>query len=204
MIVGFIVMVAELDFPPWVAVIVDVSAASTYGVVMVNDVFVAPAGTVTVPGTPTAVRLELSVNVDPPAGATVGNVIVPVLLVPPTTSVGFTDRANAPGALIVRVAVAVLAPSVAAILAVVVEVTADVVIGKLTELAPAGTSTEPTTDAAALFDESVTVVPPVGAMPVRVTVPVDPLPPKTEVGDRLIPSRPGALTVRDVVLVTFP
>jgi hypothetical protein len=39
--------------------------------------------------------------------------------------------------------------------------------------------------AAVLLLESVTIAPPAGAAPVRVTVPVELLPPTTEVGDRV-------------------
>jgi hypothetical protein len=44
--------------------------------------------------------------------------------------------------------------------------------------------------------ESVTVIPPAGAAPFRVTVPVDVLPPVTIAGFRLIDDRDGAVIVR--------
>ena len=202
--VGFTVIVAELDLPPCVAVIVEVSASRTYGVVMVNEVFAAPAGTVTVPGTPNVVRLVVSVKVEPPAGAAPGRVIVPVLLVPPITSEGAIDSTNAPGTLIVRVADAEAPPRLAVMFAAVVVVTEPVETGKFAELDPAGTVTLAATVAALLLEVRDTVVPPVGATPVIVTVPVDEPPPNTDVGDRLTPSRPGALTVSVVVLVMLP
>ncbi len=202
--VGFTVIVAELDLPPCVAVIVEVSASRTYGVVMVNEVFAAPAGTVTVPGTPNVVRLVVSVKVEPPAGAAPGRVIVPVLLVPPITSEGAIDSTNAPGALIVRVADAEAPPRLAVMFAAVVVVTEPVETGKFAELDPAGTVTLAATVAALLLEVRDTVVPPVGATPVIVRVPVDEPPPNTDVGDRLTPSMPGALTVSVVVLVMLP
>jgi len=61
--------------------------------------------------------------------------------------------------------------------------TALVVIGKVALVAPAGTVTLAGTVATAvLLLDSATVAPPVGAAPLRVTVPVDELPPVTLVG----------------------
>lgn len=63
------------------------------------------------------------------------------------------------------------------IVAEVVEETAVVVTVKVAEEEPAGTVTEPCTVADEELDESVTVLPPVGAAPLRVTVPVELAPP---------------------------
>ena len=48
----------------------------------------------------------------------------------------------------------------------------------------------------------VTTAPPVGAGPLRVTVPVEGLPPTTEVGFKLMELRIAAVTVRVAVCVT--
>jgi len=47
-----------------------------------------------------------------------------------------------------------------------------------------------------------TTIPPAGAAPLKVTVPVDGFPPTTDVGDLEREERLGALTVRLVVLVS--
>lgn len=82
-------------------------------------------------------------------------------------------------------------------------VTGLVVIVKVAVGAPDGTVTLVGTCAAAvLLLESVTRAPPVGALPLRVTVPVDEFPPITEVGFLAMDVRVAAVTVRVVVLVT--
>ena len=70
-------MVAEVD-------------AATALVVIVNGALVAPAGTVTLPGTVAAGLLLDSVTCAPPVGAGPSSVAVPVELLPPVTVVGFT------------------------------------------------------------------------------------------------------------------
>ena len=67
--------------------------AVTTDVEMTKVVVVAPAGTVTLPGTPAAVGLPLeSETAAPFAGAAPVNVTVPWALEPPATLVGVTDR----------------------------------------------------------------------------------------------------------------
>jgi len=67
---------------------------------------------------------------------------------------------------------------------------------KLAFAAPAGTVTLAGTVATAeLLLESATVPPPAGAEPLRVTVPVEAVPPVTLVGLRLNEDRPGGLTL---------
>jgi hypothetical protein len=83
------------------------------------------------------------------------------------------------------------------------EATVLVVAVKVAVVAPAATVTEAGTWAAAVFElVKVTAAPPVGAGPVRVTVPVDGLPPATEVGDRPTELRDGGVTVNVAVRVT--
>ena len=70
------------------------------------------------------------------------------------------------------------------IVAVVVEVTAVVVTVNVAVALPAATVTLAGTDAEALLLDSATEMPPVGAAAFRVTVPVEGLPPATDVGLR--------------------
>lgn len=77
--------------------------------------------------------------------------------------------------------------------------TGTVVIGKVAVVAPAGTVTELATVADEPLEASVTTIPPVGAGPVRVTVPVDEAPPTTVVGLRVKALTVGALTVKIAV-----
>jgi len=79
-----------------------------------------------------------------------------------------------------------------------------VVIVNVAVVAPAGTVTLGGTCAAAvLLLDSVTIAPPDGAGPVNFTVPVDEVPPITEVGPtvRPLPVSLGAVTVRVPVRV---
>jgi len=85
---GLTVRVAVRETPPAEAVIVTLVALETARVETVKFALVAPAGTVTVLGTvATLVLLLLRFTTNPPDGA--GAVRVPVLLLPPTTLVGF-------------------------------------------------------------------------------------------------------------------
>ena len=84
------------------------------------------------------------------------------------------------------------------------EATGLVVTVKVAVVAPAATVTEAGTWAAAvLLLVNVTTAPPVGADPLSVTVPVEGLPPTTEVGTRLMELRTGAVTVKVAVRVTL-
>lgn len=88
-------------------------------------------------------------------------------------------------------------------------------IGKVAVVAPATTVTvAPTEPTAALFEERVTTYPPAGAGVEIVTVPIEPVPPTTDVGliDRVvtvgnavIANVPEAVTPPDVpVIVVLP
>src|SRR5215469_647814 len=76
-----------------------------------------------------------------------------------------------------------------------------VVIGNVALLAPAATATLAGTVTAALLLDSVTVAPPVGAAPLRVTVPVDELPPTTLVGFTVTEDKMGPV---DALLTNQP
>jgi hypothetical protein len=101
-----------------------------------------------------------------------------------STFVIFTVSAAA-ATFIVRVAERVTPPPVAEITTLVVAVTVFVVTVKLALVAPAGTVTVAGTVAAVLLLASVTTSPPEEAGEVRVTVPVEELPPVTLEGFRL-------------------
>jgi len=90
---GLTVRVAVRETPPAEAVIVTLVALETARVETVKFALVAPAGTVTVLGTvATFVLLLLRFTTNPPDGAGAVRVTVPVLLLPPTTLVGFSVR----------------------------------------------------------------------------------------------------------------
>jgi hypothetical protein len=86
----------------------------------------------------------------------------------------------------------------------VVEATTAVVTVKVFEDVPAATVTLTGTAAAALELEIATVAPPVGAAPVRVTVPLEAAPPVTLAGLTVTDRSEGGSTVSDAVCVAPP
>ena len=68
-------------------------------------------------------------------------------------------------------------------------------------VAPAGTATLVGVVTPWTFDDRLTVVPPVGARPSSVTVPIDEVPPTTEVGSTETLVGTGGMTVKVVVTV---
>jgi hypothetical protein len=167
-----------------VAVIVTVwLVATAFGVgAKVTDV--APAGTVTVAGTVSAVVLLLaSVTMNPPAGAGALIVTVPVTAVPIRPDVGFTDTAETAGGVMVTVAVFELPDRVAVTVTVVETLTGFDVTGAVIDVAPDGMVTLAGTLAAALLLERVTATPPVPAATLIVIVAVPfCAPPRSDVG----------------------
>ena len=94
-------------------------------------------------------------------------------------------------------------PRVPVIVTPVLAVTGRVVTEKLAVVAFAATVTLAGTVAAAvLLLDRVTVIPAAGAGPVKVTVPVEDVPPVTVAGLTLTEVSEAAVTVRDAVLVT--
>ena len=83
----------------------------------------------------------------------------------------------------------------ALIVTVVCAATAIVFTVNVTEIFPAGTLTEVGGTAEVLLLESLTAMPPVGAGPLSVTVPVEEAPPVTAVGLRLSDTSEGGLIV---------
>jgi len=94
-------------------------------------------------------------------------------------------------------------PDLAVIVTLVEKKTLEVVIVKVAVLLPAGTVTLEGSCAAVLLSDSETTIPPLGALPVNVTVPTDELPPVTEVGLTLTELRATGLIV-NVVCTVFP
>ena len=149
----------------------------------VNVAEVEPAGIVTVAGTvPAAVLPEVRATTNPPVGAALVIVTVPVEAVPPVTAVGLNVSPERVGAVSARAAEALVPFTEAEMLAVAFAPTATVVTVKVAVVVPAATVTEAGTVAAALSDARLTVKPPTGALPVRVTVAVEGLPPTKDVG----------------------
>src|SRR6266852_6783194 len=180
--------------------------AATALVLTVKVALVAPAGTVTLEGTLAAELLLERATCAPPAGAAPLSVTVPVEELPPVTLVGFsaTDDKDREGGFTVRVAVCVPPLKVPEIVTAVELLTALVVTAKVALVAPAATVTLAGTVAATvLLLESVTAAPPAGAAPLRVTVPVEELPPVTLVGLSATDDkdREGGFTVRVAVWV---
>jgi hypothetical protein len=171
--------------PSCAAVIVTGVDALTTDVVVANVALVAPAATVTLPGTTAApVLLLVSATTAPPEEAAVVSVTVPCAVVPPVTldGVRFTACRPAAGGTGVTVSVVVLlAPLYEAIsVTAVLPATAAVVAVNDALVAPAATVTLVGTVAAAvLLLVSATMAPPDGAAAETVTVPVDSDPPMT-------------------------
>jgi hypothetical protein len=178
---------------------VDTPCASGFTLNVINEVF---TGTVTVAGSVAIVMSPLvSVTSIPPAGAVPFNVTVPVEVwpdTPPTMEAGLRDTLATAVAKGVTVRVALWLPlSVVVIKAVACETTESLVTVKVAVVAPAATVTFAATVAAAvLLLDSATAIPPVGAGPFRVTVPVEFLdPPVTDVGFRETDKTAGGLIV---------
>ena len=139
---------------------------------------VAPAATVTLVDTCAAAVLLLArVTSKPPVGAGPLRETVPRAGAPPGTEAGLTATETTTGAFTVMLAVWV-EPHVAEIVTPVFDATALLVAVKVAVVAPAATVTLVGTCAAAeLLLASVTSEPPVGAGPLRETVPRPEAPP---------------------------
>jgi len=183
--------------------------------VIVKGALMAPAGTVMVAGTMTAGLPLLRDTLTPPSGAAMLSVTVPVAEPPPATVAGamlspVRNTMGGGGALTVREAnwVSVPAEVWPLTLAVVLAVTDELVTLKVALVAPAGPVTVAGTATLALLLVSVTTVPPVGAGPLRVTVPVVPIPPTMGpvmlIDARVRPVVEGAVTVKGVDWISFP
>ena len=179
------VSTAFLVTPDAVPEIVGVAAVETDTVETVNMPEVEPAGMVMLGETVAeAPELERTTTI-PPAGAAAVRVAVPVEGRPPTTVDGerlIADIAIPPG-VTERVADLLELEYVAVIVADADDDTETVVTAKGAEVAPARTVTPGGTVATAVFElESPMLAPPAGAAALRVTVPVEGLPPATLAG----------------------
>lgn len=167
--------------------------AITAVVVTVSVAEVEPPITVTDAGTFALLLLEARVTVVPPVGAGPFKVTLAVEGLPPISMVGFSVRPVSPAGAKVRVAVWVIPLRPAVTGTEVVVETAIVVTVKVADVDPAATVVDAGTEALELPEDKVTDVPPVGAGPLSVTVPVEGLPPVTDVGLSLTPLSPGGV-----------
>ena len=126
---------------------------------------------------------------------------VPVADAPPVTDVGDTLTETSVGAVIERLAVDVVPFTVAVSVAETAVLTALVVTVNVADVCPAATVTVPGTLADELLDASPTTKPPVGAGPLRVTVPVEEDPPTTEAGFTVTDATEGDVTTSEALAV---
>ena len=168
--------------PPYIAEIVTEEPVPVVSVVTVNVPELDPAGMMMLAGTVALVVLELvSVTVAPPPSAEPFNMTVAVGLCPRETLVRLrvTEKGWRAGAT-VWVAAFDVPPDAAVMLTFVLVATEKVEIANVADVEPAETVTLAGTFATAVFElVSVTTVPPAGAAPFRVTVPVEVAEPKT-------------------------
>ena len=142
----------------------------------------APDGIVIELGTDVSKWSVDSVTTVPPGPAGPVSVIVPVEVLPPRTLVGLTTKVARVAGLTVRVAVWGSAPKVPVITAATVLLTPVVETVNVAEVLPVATITDAGTVTDGSLLESETIAPPGPAIPLKVAVPVDGLPPKTEIG----------------------
>jgi hypothetical protein len=182
-----------VDDVPWTALVVTVKV-----------LLLEPAGIVTEDGTCAAeVLLLFSVTEAPIGGAAPFSVSVPVELAPPVTVLGFRVREVKVATVTVREVLLVVLPNVPEIETETEDATPLVLIVKRELVEPSGTETLGGTCAIdVLLLCKVTTIPPAGAAPFRVTVPVEGFPPTIEPGVFEIDDKLGGLTVRVVVLVS--
>jgi len=145
----------------------------------------APAGIVTLEGTVAVDVFDDRLTTIPPVEVGPVKVTVPTAAVPPVTVVGTTETLARTGGTTVRFAVTELTPTEAVITAVTELETGDVETLNVVEVAPSGTETLVGTTAFPLLDDRPTTHPPVGAGPLRDTVPTERVPPVTDVGSKV-------------------
>jgi hypothetical protein len=196
---GLMVRVAERVVLYVADTVTDVALATAV-VVTVKVLVVVPAATVILAGSAAAELLSDRVTVIPPEGAAPFRDTVPVEELPPTTLLGLRLKLLTEGGLIVKPAVLVTLYRADTVTEVALA-TGVVVTVKFAVVAPDGTVTFTGTCAALLLSDSAMTMPVAGAGPFSRTVPVDELPPTTDVGAKLTPVREGGLTVKAAVFV---
>jgi len=148
-------------------------AVATVVVMAVKVCMVLPAGMVTPAGTVTVGSELISDTNTPPAGATTLMVTVPVEVFPPVTFAGMKLTRTTGGGSTVRVCVTMVVPEVAVTVTRVELPTEFATTIKVWAMVPAATVILiGTATAAGLLLIRFTVIPPAGAFPVSVTVPV--------------------------------
>ena len=179
---GFTVTVAVCETVLKVAVTSADAWEETGTAVAVNVALLCPAGTVTELGTVRAVFPLDKATTNPPVAVGALSVTVPVVGLPPSKEDGEKVKDTREGGLTVRAALFDTPPAVAAIVATTWALTGAVVVVKVAVVWPAVTVTLAGTDAAGFVLERVTTAPPAGAAAFNVTVPVEAVPPVTDVG----------------------
>lgn len=160
-----------------------------------------PEGIVTVAGTVALIELDETLTTMPLEPAFPLTLTLPDELVPPTTVAGEMMNPAKVAGFSVRFAVNDVVASVAVSVSVTIMSTPTVPIGNVAVLDPAGTVTVAGTEALGV-EESETTVPPTGAGAVRVTVPVELLPPRRLVGATVKLCSPPGMIVRELCVVT--
>ena len=194
------VFATELRF----AVIVAEVVAATAEVEILNVPDVAPAATVTVAGTVALELLDVRLITDPFGPAAPLSVTVPTEALPPVTDVGVRLILVKAAGLMVSEAVLDVAPRVAVMVAFVMAETPVVLIVKVADVAPAATVTVAGKVALVVLEVKLTILPPVGAAPFRVKVPVDVRPPMRLVGLTVRLDRTAGVIANVVVCVEVP
>ena len=160
-----------------------------------NVAVLEPTGTLRLDGGAAHGLFDDNWTTNPPLGAGPLRVNVAVEGDPPTTETGEITRLDGTGWRIFRFAENDVLAHLAKIDAVPVEATAIVEMLNDALFAPAGTVTLPGGVAMLLPEVRLTVAPPVGAGPFNETMPVDELPPVTDVGDKVSPFNTAGVTV---------
>lgn len=170
----------------------------------VNFAEVFPAGMVTVDGRVASLLLLERLTFTPPVGAAVPIVTVPLEVFPPTTDAGLRVKPVMTGGLTVSDADSETPFKLPVIVTDVCAETVRVLIANAACVLPAGIVIETGTVAALKLLESFTIIPPVGAAPERVAVPVEDVSPTTVDGFTVTEARLAGLIERLAVCETDP
>jgi hypothetical protein len=200
---GLTVIVTDFVVTPVTAETAPDVIAVTAVVVPVKTTEVAPAGTVTVAGTVTALFALVNITTVPDGPAADPRVTLNVMLFPPLREAGAAVNTVTTAAFTVTLSDLVTVPCVATTAPVVSLSTATDVAVKLAVSAPSGTVTVAGTDKAALLLTSETVTPPAGAIPVNVTLPTFDAPPVNIVDIERVESTGAAIVTVFVMVVPF-